>query len=76
MLFPVGDYFMAPIKPEQFPSKTVMQLQAYSAKFFFFFFLISNENFIKKRKQRTQVHWECTMGAQIKNQNYNDQVKQ
>ena len=41
MLFPVGDYFMAPIKPEQFPSKTVMQLQAYSAKIYiyiYFFF--------------------------------------
>ena len=31
---------------------------------------------LKNEKQPTQVHWKCTMGAQINNQDYNDQVKQ
>ena len=31
---------------------------------------------LKNEKQPTQVHWKCTMGAQINNQYYNDQVKQ
>ena len=43
--------------------------------FFFFFFGQITKNFIKK-KQPTQVHWGCTVGAKIKNQNYNNQVKQ
>ena len=31
---------------------------------------------LSKEKQPTRVHWECTKGAQIKDQGYNDQVKQ
>ena len=29
---------------------------------------------LNKEKQPTRVLWECTMRAQIKNQDYNDQV--
>ena len=40
------------------------------------FFLIGNEKILLRKKQPTRVHWGCTVGAKIKNQNYNDQVKQ
>ena len=39
------------------------------------FFFLDNVKILLK-KVPNQVHWGCTMGAQIKNQNYNDQVKQ
>ena len=42
---------------------------------FFLFFLIGNEKNLLIKKP-TRVHWEYTVGAKIKNQNYNDQVKQ
>ena len=41
-----------------------------------FFFWIGKEKILLKKKQPTREHWGCTMGAQIKKQNYNDQVKQ
>ena len=47
-------------------------VQKYSREEIFFFQQVT-KNFIKK-KQPTQVHWGCTVGAKIKNQNYNDQV--
>ena len=31
---------------------------------------------LSKEKQPTQVHWECTKRAQIKDQGYNNQAKQ
>ena len=40
-----------------------------------FFFLIGNEKILLRKNQPTRVHWGCTMGAKIKNHNYNDQVK-
>ena len=45
-------------------------------KNFFFFFLIGNEKILLRKKEPTRVHWRCTVGAKIKNQNHNDQVKQ
>ena len=41
-----------------------------------FFFLIGNEKILLRKKEPTRVHWRCTVGAKIKNQNHNDQVKQ
>ena len=43
---------------------------------FFFSFLIGNEKNLLRKKQPTRVYWGCTIGAKIKNQNFNDQVKQ
>ena len=41
-----------------------------------FFFLISNVRILLKiEKVPSQVHWGCTMGAQIKRQKYNNQGK-
>ena len=42
-----------------------------------FFFGINNVRILLKiERLPNRVHWGCTMGAQIKKPNYNDQVKQ
>ena len=51
----------------------LLAIVIYNKRIFFFF--LDNVKILLK-KVPNQVHWGCTMGAQIKNQNYNDQVKQ
>ena len=43
--------------------------------FSFLFFLIDKVKILLIRVPH-RVHWGCTMGPQIRNQNYNDQEKQ